>query len=163
VWHAGGGRRLSWRSRRALGLLLPLLVTLGSGCKRSDASLQPDAVLRDSLGLGGEDRVHRVRLSSPQNRETIEPAAVDVLPGDYVEFISADRRVHAVSFQLDSLSPAAADFLRGSAQESSPPLLEPEARFLVTFEGAPVGRYPFVVAGNGADARGAITVTESSR
>jgi plastocyanin len=120
-------------------------------------------VLRDSLGLGEEDRVHRIRLSSPDNRETVEPGSVEVRPGDWVEFRTADRRVHAVSFVLDSLPPAAVEFLRSSSQESSPPLVEPEARFLVSFEGAPVGRYPFVVAGNGAEARGSIVVAEPSR
>jgi plastocyanin len=161
VRHSGGGRRLSWCSRPIVGLLL--LVVLGSGCKRPDASLQPDALLRDSLGLAEQDRVHRVRLSSPENRETIEPNSVEVRPGDYVEFMTTDRRVHAISFLLDSLPAGAADFLRGTGQESSPPLLEPDARFLVTFEGAPLGRYPFLVAGNGAEARGAITVAEPSR
>ena len=117
-------------------------------------------MLRDSLGLGDEDRVHRVRLSSPGNRETIEPGSVQLRPGDYVEFVTSDRRVHAVSFVLDSVPPGAADFLRGSAQESSPPLVEPESRFLVSFQRAPPGRYPFVVAGNGAEARGAILVGE---
>ena len=136
---------------------------MGVGCKRPDPSLQPDAVLRDSLGFGEEDRVHRIRLSSPDNRETVEPGSVEVRPGDWVEFRTADRRVHAISFVLDSLSPAAVEFLRSSSQESSPPLVEPEARFLVSFEGAPVGRYPFVVAGNGAEARGSIVVAEPSR
>jgi plastocyanin len=158
---AGRGRRLSWRRAPALGLVL--LLVPGVGCKRTDASLQPDAVLRDSLGLGEDDRVHRIRLSSPGNRETVEPASVEVRPGDWVEFSTADRRVHAVSFVLDSLPAAAAEFLRSSSQESSPPLVEPEARFLVSFEGAPVGRYLFVVAGNGAEARGSIVVAEPSR
>jgi plastocyanin len=161
VRHAGREFRLTWPSRPALGLLL--LVLLGSACKRTDASLQPDALLRDSLGLGDEDRVHRVRLSSPDNRESVEPDSVLVRPGDLVEFMTADRRVHAVSFQLDGLPAAAAEFLRGTAQESSPPLIEPEARFLVRFEGAPVGRYPYTVAGNGAEGRGLIVVAEPSR
>jgi plastocyanin len=120
-------------------------------------------VLRDSLGLGDDDRVHRIRLSGPGNRETVEPGSLDVRPGDWVEFRTADRRVHAVRFVLDSLPTAAADFLRASSQESSPPLVEAEARFLVSFQGAPVGRYPFVVAGNGTEARGAIVVAEPSR
>ena len=160
VRNAGGGP-LTRRFGPALGLAL--VVALGSACKRKDASLQPDALLRDSLGLGDEDRVHRVRLSSPDNRETIEPASLEVRPGDFVEFMTTDRRVHAVAFVLDSVPPGGADFLRGSAQESSPPLLEPEARFLVAFDGAPLGRYPFVISGNGAEARGAIVVAEPSR
>jgi plastocyanin len=161
VRDAGRGSRLSWSARSVFGLAL--LLVLAGGCRRDDPSLRPDDVLRDSLGLGDDDRVHRIRLSSPDNRETVEPGSIEVRPGDWVEFRTADRRVHAVSFVLDSLAPAAAEFLRASAQESSPPLVEPEARFLVSFADAPVGRYPFVVAGNGAEARGSIVVAEPSR
>jgi len=160
VRHVGGGRRLSRPFRPIIGLIL--LAALGA-CERKDATLQPDTVLRDSLGLGDEDRVHVVRLSSPGNRELIEPPTLEVRPGDYVEFLTADRRVHAVTFLVDSLSPPAAAFLREHSQESSPPLIEPESRFLVTFEDAPPGRYPFVLSGNGTEARGAIVVAEPTR
>jgi hypothetical protein len=34
---------------------------------------------------------------------------------------------------------------------------------VVTFAGAPPGRYPFLVVGNGAEARGAIEVVEEQR
>jgi plastocyanin len=158
VRHGRRGRRLIWRARPIFGLVL--LAVLASGCKKPDRSLEPEALLRDSLGLGEDDRVHRIRLSSPENRELIEPAAVDARPGDFVQFLTDDRRVHAVRFVLDSLPPGGADFLKAGAQESSPPLVEPASRFLVTFEGAPVGRYPFVVVGNGTEARGVIVVAE---
>jgi plastocyanin len=161
VRHAGRGRRLSFPPRPLLGLLL--ILTLGSGCRKPDRSLEPEALLRDSLGLGEDDRVHRIQLSSPDNRERIEPAAVEVRPGDYVVFLTGDRRVHAVQFLLDSVPPGGADFLRGAAQEASPPLVEPDTRFLVTFAGAPLGRYPFLVVGNGSEAKGAITVAEPRR
>lgn len=137
-----------------------LLVLAVAACEKPDNTLEPDGVLRDSLGLGEEDRVHVVRLSSPRNREIIEPSSLQVRPGDYVEFVTSDRRVHAVSFVIDSLSAAGADFLRGRGQESSPPLVERQARFLVTFENAPLGRYPFAVVGNGGESRGVIVVAE---
>ncbi|MSR36886.1 MAG: hypothetical protein EXR95_09670 [Gemmatimonadetes bacterium] len=159
--HAGRGRRLIVPPRPILGLLL--IVALGSGCKQPDRSLEPEALLRDSLGLGEDDRVHRVQLTSPANRERIEPSSVEVRPGDYVVFLTGDRRVHAVQFLLDSVPPGGADFLKGGAQEASPPLVEPGTRFLVTFAGAPLGRYPFLVVGNGTRGMGAITVAEPKR
>jgi plastocyanin len=140
-------------------LLLTALALLG-GCRRADDQLRPDQLLRDSLGLGDENRVHRVRLGSADNRELIQPTQLTVRPGDLVEFVTQDRRVHAVQFTLDGMPPAAADFLRGSGQEGSPPLVEAQARFVVSFAAAPPGAYPYVVIGNGEDGRGTIVVAE---
>ena len=139
------------------------LAGLVVACERSDPELRPGQVLRDSLDLGDHDRVHRIRLGTLDQRETPDPAFVEVQEGDYVEFFSADRGVHAISFTLDSLPSAAAQFLRSSGQEGSPPLVLPGARFVVLFAGAPPGRYPFVVVGNGTEARGAVVVGEPRR
>lgn len=166
VPHCGRGRRLTdpraARCRQGV-ILVSLLVGLVSACERADPKLRPAQVLKDSLNLRDSDRVHRVRLGSVDNRETADPATVELRGGDYVEFVSGDRGVHAISFTLDSLSSAAAEFLRGSSQEGSPPLVLPEARFLVTFAGAPPGRYPFVVVGSGTEARGVVVVREPKR
>ena len=161
VRHTRGGRRLSLRASRLVGLLV--LAALGSACKKPDTSLQPEKLLQDSLGLAAQDRVHRIRLTSPGNVETIAPDTVRISVGDFVEFVTGDGKVHAVSFVLDSLPAGGADFLRGSGQESSPPLVNAQSRFLVSFRDAPAGRYLFVVAGNGPDGRGAITVQPSSK
>ena len=144
-------------------VLLSLLTGLAVACERSDPRLRPEQVLKDSLSLGDDDRVHRVRLSRLDQRENLDPASVEVREGDYVDFVSADRGVHAISFALDSLSSVAAQFLRASGQESSPPLVLPGARFVVLFAGAPTGRYPFVVVGNGTEAHGAVVVREPER
>jgi hypothetical protein len=96
-------------------------------------------------------------------KESPEPTSVEVREGDYVEFVSADRGVHAISFVLDSLSSAAVQFLRVSGQEGSPPLVLPGARFVVLFAGAPLGRYPFLVVGNGTEAHGAVVVVDPKR
>jgi plastocyanin len=144
--------------------VVPLFLLVGlAACERSDPELRPAQVLQDSLNLGDGDRVHSVRLSRVDQRESPEPASVEVREGDYVEFVSADRGVHAVSFTLDSLSAAAAQFLRVSGQEGSPPLVVPGARFVVLFAGAPPGRYPFVVVGNGTEALGAVVVIDPMR
>jgi hypothetical protein len=153
---SGGGRRLIWRFGPAVGLVL--LVALGSACQKKDASLQPDAVLRDSLGLGDEDRVHRVQTVEPrQPRDRRARVGSRCGRATIVEFMTTDRACTRLVL-LDSLPRAAPTSCASTSQESSPPLLEPEARFLVTFESAPVGRYPFVISGNGAEARGAIVV-----
>ena len=139
-------------------LLVWALPFLATACERTDPQLRPDALLRDSLGLGDGDRVHRIQLGSVDNRERIEPVRVTVRPGDWVEFVTQDRRVHAVTFLLDDAPPAGAELLRRSGQDRSPPLVELEARFIVSFADAPEGSYPFVVIGNGQDGRGTIVV-----
>lgn len=129
-----------------------------AACERIDPELQPDPLLRDSLGLGGGDRVHTVRISAETSRERAQPETVRVLPGDFVQFVTGDHRPHTVSFLVDSLADTAAAFLRRTGQEGSPPLVDAESRFVVTFRGAPEGRYPFVVEGTGEHARGAVVV-----
>jgi plastocyanin len=151
------------RSIPRVALLLSVLAVVGSGCRRAGNELQPDQVLRDSLGLGDEDRVHRVRLGSADNREVVQPPQVTVRPGDYVEFITQDRRVHALEFMLEELPPAAAEFLRRTGQQGSPPLVQADARFVVSFDQAPPGTYPYVVIGNGEEGRGTVVVAEQER
>jgi plastocyanin len=150
---------------RARILLLALLACPLGACKDDeDISLRPDALLRDSLGLGDEDRVHRVQLaSSTDGGESADPATLEVRPGDWVEFVTSDRRIHVVSFALDGLPEASARFLIESGQQGSPPLMDPGTRFVVSFAGAPLGRYPFEVIGNGRAAQGAVVVADPAR
>lgn len=139
-------------------LLLTGLTILLTGCDRTNPDLFPDTFLRDSLGLGERDPVHTVQLESTEDGERVEPALVTVRAGDLVQFVTRDRQVHVISFILASLPAPAADFLRDSWQESSPPLVEMGARFVVTFAGAPPGNYPFVVTGSREEGRGAVMV-----
>lgn len=167
LWVRGRGRRLTepgavrCRSGPGRALLIGMLVSLA--CGRADDHLRPDAMLRDSLGLGDDDRVHRIWLASVANNERIDPDRVEIRQGDYVEFVTDDRRVHAVAFTLDSLSLPASEFLSQSGQQGSPPLVDAGARFVVSFTGAPTSRYPFVVVGNGAPGRGLVVVSEPKR
>lgn len=133
------------------------VVSLFAGCGRSDPALRPDSVLQAELGLTDGDRVHRVVLRGGAGEE-ISPAALDILEGDWVQFSSADWRVHEVRFEVDSLSASARSFLEGSDQHASPPLVDQGDRFLVSFAGAPEGRYPFLVEGNGTPVRGVVVV-----
>lgn len=120
----------------------------------------PDELLRDSLGLGDGDVVRRVHLRAVEDQEVASPVQLRVEPGSHVEFVSTDRRVRWIRFELDSLDTAAADFLRAGSQQESAPLVNRESRFVVTFRDAPEGRYPYVVQGNGLPGRGAIVVGE---
>jgi plastocyanin len=144
-------------------LLLFALAVVGYGCRPDENELQPDQVLRESLGLGEEDRVHRVRLASAENREVVQPPQVTVRPGDYVEFVTGDWRVHALEFALEELAPEAAEFMRGTGQQGSPPLVQADARFVVSFAEAPPGTYPYVVIGNGEEGRGTVVVADEEQ
>lgn len=123
----------------------------------------PERLLLDSLGLRQGDAVFEIRLGSVDNVESIRPAELQVTPEAFVEFLTVDGRLHMVRFELDSLSAAAASFLRSTGQDRSPPMLELYSRFVITLSDAPAGRYPYVVEGNGRSSRGAILVEAPAR
>jgi hypothetical protein len=79
----------------------------------------------------------------------------------WVQFVSGDWFVHELAFEMDSLGTSARVFLMDTDQIESPPLLQRDARFVVSFEGAPPGRYPYLLQGNGRAGRGVIVVADS--
>lgn len=137
-------------------MLLGLLLLAGA-CEEANRN-PPDAVLRDSLGVGEEARVWRIRVDGRGNRERVAPRVVTVPPGALVEFVTSDRRVHVVSFLPGTMSERAVRFLEETRQLGSPPLVEFGSRFVVSFHGAPPGRYRFVVEGNGEPTEGSVIV-----
>lgn len=145
----------------ATPLCLGLVVAL-VGCERPDPDLVPDQVLQSELGLSPEDRVHTVRISTDE-AERADPPSVSVRPGEYVQFVSSDFLVHEVAFRLDSIAPSARAFLERTGQSSSPPLLERDARFVVSFVSAPPGRYPYALSGNRGAGGGEIVVDSLAR
>ena len=162
VRHAGGGGliRRSGTARFLLPrhpLLLILLLLGAAGCLR-DPPPPTDPELAEALGLPSGTPIHRVTLSGRGEDTRILPSLVRVRPGDLVQFVTVDRRVYAVRFDLDALTPESQDFLRTTGQEGSPPLATEGARFVVSLEGAPEGSYPFRVEGYGAGVEGTILV-----
>lgn len=140
--------------------VLLAIVALAAGCRHeggADPSLLPDSALRAELGLTDADLVYRITILGGPG-ETLDPAQVELPAGAWLEFVSGDWRVHEVRFEADSLSGPPLAFLRDTDQMDSPPLVDRDARFVVSFAGAPEARYPFVVLGNGEPARGVVVV-----
>lgn len=140
------------------GVAAPLaLAVLVTGCK-APPELRPEQVLRDSLGLTDRDRVHALALRTEDGTEVPDRDVVLVRVGDHVSFRTEDRQARAIRFERDSLAPDALAWGEGAGLFAAPLLARPEMRWVVDFDDAPPGRYPYIVLG-GADAgRGAIEV-----
>jgi plastocyanin len=115
-----------------------------------------------ALGFSTGARVHRITLGGRGAEEHVVPTLVQAHPGDAVEFQSADHRVHTVVFLSDSLSADGLAFLRKTGQLSGPPLVSRGSHFLVRFDDAPPGRYPFLSEAHGGRAHGAVVVEPSN-
>lgn len=133
------------------------LVGLLSACEAADPSLIPDARLQSELGLVETDRVHTVGISTGVG-ERADPDSLSVAPGEFVQFVSGDWLVHEMTFELDSLDGERRSFLERTSQTASPPLLQRDSRFVLSFVDAPPGRYPYALAGNRESGRGVIVV-----
>lgn len=141
-------------------LITGVILCAGLGCERPDPALQPDEVLQAELGLAIRDRVHRVTLTGGE-AERADPAAVSIEPGSLVEFVTTDWLIHEVIFEADSVGEVEWAFLQRTDQTASPPLIDRETRYVLSFEGAPPGRYPYLIEGNSVPGRGVIIVTEA--
>jgi plastocyanin len=135
-----------------------LLLFLSSTTCGGAPETGPDVELREALGLESDEELHRIVLGGQGRREHLVPTRLEIPQGAIVEIVTVDRRVHTVTFLRDSLSSEAAAFLTETNQMQSPPLLEQGSRFVISFRGAPPGRYPFVSEGHGGTASGIIVV-----
>jgi plastocyanin len=142
---------------RPLFLLASLVV---ASCQvPPDPDTQPDELLQAELGLTTKDRVHRVTLSGGPT-EQADPAAISIEPDSHVEFVTTDWMIHEVIFDADSVPGARWSFLERTDQTASPPLIDRDTRYVLSFVGAPPGRYPYRIEGNGGVGTGVIIVTE---
>ena len=101
-----------------------------------------------------------VQLSGGRDVEHVVPPHLEIAMGEWVQFLTLDRRVHMVSFVPDSLSPEALEYLADTGQLEGPPLLTRGSRFLVDFRDAPAGRYVFSSVSHGDPVFGSVTVRE---
>ena len=99
-----------------------------------------------------------VELSGARDLEHVVPPHLEIETGEWVQFVTLDRRVHTVSFVPDSLSPEALEYLVHTEQLAGPPLLVRGSRFLVDFREAPLGRYVFSSVSHGDPVFGSVTV-----
>lgn len=153
----GRGDSLRVGFRRSPLLLCCVAVLLTACAPEPDPTLQPDEVLQAELGLTPRDRVYRIAVSGGPIERAV-PAALSIDPGAYVEFVTADWLVHEILFETDSLGAAQRDFLVRTQQVESPPLIERESRYVLSFVDAPPGRYTYRLEGNGRPSRGVIVV-----
>jgi plastocyanin len=160
------------KSRRPVSLagagLLPfpaVLILLGlPGCGLvSHGEPDPQVEEARALGLPEGARLHRVTLGGRGATEHAVPPLIQARPGDGVEFLTEDHRVHTVTFPADSLEPEVHAFLEASGQLGSPPLVSRGTRFVLQLRDAPTGRYPFVSEGHGGTAHGVLLVEPPPR
>jgi plastocyanin len=150
-----GSRRLIPSRFRSPGVFLALVGSVACGGGSSED--QDTAALRAQLNLDSRDVVHSIAIRTGVG-ERAEPDSIEVREGDLVRFLSEDWYVHEIRFELDSISAPGRAFLLETDQDASPPLLARGAQFVLSFSGAPVGRYPFTLEGNRGPGRGLIVV-----
>jgi hypothetical protein len=146
--------------RRSLSLSCLAAWSIAAACApERDPTLQPDEVLQAELGLTLDDKVYRVAVSGGPV-ERADPAALSIEPGAYVQFVTSDWLVHEILFETDSLGSAQRAFLERTHQVASPPLIDRDSRYVLSFVDAPPGRYSYRLEGNGRPSRGVIVVAD---
>jgi hypothetical protein len=136
-----------------------LVACMAGGCEPPPPPPPSDPELRAELGIPDEVVIHRVDLSGRGDVTRVLPAVTEASPGDVVQFVVLDNRVHLLRFREDRIAGPRLEFLRETSQDRPPPLVERGARLVLTFEGAPEGSYFFQIEGNGAPVAGEIRVT----
>lgn len=111
------------------------------------------------MGIADDIVIHRVDLSGRGDLTRVLPALTEARPGDVVQFVVLDNRVHLLRFREDRIAARGLEFLRETAQDRPPPLVERGARLVLTFQGAPEGSYYYQIEGNGAPVMGEIRVS----
>ncbi|MSR23464.1 MAG: hypothetical protein EXR92_07985 [Gemmatimonadetes bacterium] len=153
------GSRRGVRILSTLPFFAAALVTIPLLVACEPERLPPsDPDLRAELAIPDDTPIHRVDLGGASSETSVIPRFLEVHPGDLVQFVVLDNRVHLVRFPEKGLGPTNLAFLRETSQDRPPPLVERGARLVLSFGGAPLGVYTFIVEGYGAPMRGEIRV-----
>ncbi len=158
-WPLAPGRPRAGRPG-ALYWALALAGVVAASCGRAGPQKRRLALGSDTVELAPGVGVADVRLGGPDSARQAQPESVEVHPGDVVRFVTADARTHAVAFDAAGLAPEARGFLDRTGQLRGPPLISTGASWVVSLEGAPPGRYPFVCLSEGC--RGVIVVSSAA-
>lgn len=124
-----------------------ILVLLAGACGRPESpeSRALIELAEDTIELGrGASLADVLVRSAAATTAVFEPETLTIRQGDVIRFITADRHPHAITFDPERLAPEHAHFLRATDQLRSPPLITEGAAWVVSFEEAPPGIYPFV-------------------
>lgn len=111
--------------------------------------LEPGAIVVDvTVGSGDGD---------------FAPDSVTAIAGDVIRIRSENAGPHAVGFDVTASDTSATGFLRSTDQIRALPLLEPDAQWMVSLAGAPVGRYVLICLTHGARAVVGVNATRTGR
>jgi plastocyanin len=126
-----------------------VLLVLAAGCDRAalpgmggDQGPRVLELAHDTIRLAAGERLVEVQVRRDATGD-FDPALAEAHPGDYLRFTATDRAGHALSFVGNELPPEVREFLEGTGQMRSPPLITVDASWVITLEGAPPGEYPF--------------------
>lgn len=144
---------------RRTGVVL-CLAFVGCGIEPKTPQIIEEASTDPRLEIAATAQV--VQLSGGRDVEHVVPPHLEIGLGEWVQFVTLDRRVHMLSFIPDSLSTEAFQYLAETGQLEGPPLLRRGSRFLVDFREAPAGRYVFSSESHGDPVFGSVTVREIS-
>lgn len=141
-------------------LLVCALLAGALACSEPEPPDPEEVALREALGIDGRIPLFRVFLESGSEGEVVTPLRVEVVPGSIVVVETVDWGVHTFGFEEAGLSPEARAFLNRTHQVAGPPLVSRGSRLVLSFEGAPLGSYPYVAQGETGEARGLMIVAD---
>jgi plastocyanin len=143
----------------ALGIAVAAGLLLGLAACHPSPEAPRDPEVAAFLGVPETTPIYRFDVVVRDGRSVLFPRTHEVEAGGWVQFVSVGHRVHSVHFRKEAFeNPEGWRFLESTYQTASPPLTEDGARFVISFEGAPAGAYPFRIEGQGLPVDGVIRV-----
>jgi plastocyanin len=139
-----------------------VLCWLCAGCDRTKgepaAEQGPRVLQLDSTSIALPDSVHLAVITLDRSiRADMDRLNVELRVGDIIRFETRDGGGHAIAFDGVALATRARVWLEHTGQLRSPPLVAAGNAWVVSFEEAPPGDYPFQCVTHGG--RGTVRVT----